>query len=200
MKLATSHRVFGPESRDGRKIPGQKTFLADATFISGEASHVQVGLQSGSKSFPVEAWLTEDVERLRSSWRSFSTRNAVILDLIRTQSTADVDQNELSPILDELFQFADLLLSLEIFLLFPEQLALQHEETVLSLKNLIVELGDGCRKLVEISQTDRRFAEFLRGCNRHYSCIQKRNVHGNPRIVVYVVVAITILLPVRIPT
>lgn len=180
MNSTPPNRVAGERKCGRGSIPCQEALLTDSAFEAGECSERSMRLECGLESLAFETGLAEVLRGTWCSWRTFSGRYGGSLALIRTKAVPDLDEAVFAPVIEGLFQFSNLLQGLQVFLLFPEQLTLESEETVLSLQDLIVELADNCRHLVEIANGHGRLTEISREAQRCCGGTNKRKVHGNP--------------------
>ena len=191
---ATPARRSGLRSGDIGFFLEQKAFLAYSAFKAGADTHVVGRLERGLETLALKTGLAEV---LRITWRSrgpFGSRYCGFLALVRTKAVSDLNKAVFAAVIKGLFHFSNLLQGLEMFLLFSEQLTLERKEIVLSLENLIIQLTDNCRHLVEVANGHGRFTKIAREAEGCRSSTNKRKIHGIPAIVVSLVVATTILL------
>ena len=110
----------------------------------------------------IEARLAEVVQRLRSSWLSGPALLWHQVHPIHELALTDVEKRVALTLRLGFFQFSQFLAGFEVLLLQLEQLGLVHEELLLSLEELAIDLSDSSRLAVEIAEVHGRLRELLR--------------------------------------
>lgn len=143
-------------------LPGEELALADATPPIDRAIP---GVSLEHRLDPlIEARLADVVRRLRATWINHISGFWGDIHPIHKDAVSNIDQRVATALRQGFFQFSQLLCGLELLLLQSKQLGVVTEQSVLSLEQLLVELGNNRCHLVEVSNADRGLPEVFSSC------------------------------------
>lgn len=144
----------------GLDFPGREALLANRA-VKGDSPIKAAPLQHRLGSDSIETALAEVMHRFRPLWISFGTDFYAALQPINKDSFREFDQGISNALIGGLFEFTGLLLTVGELLLKSQQLEVVREESALGLEQLVVELGNDWRDLVEISDAKRGRSQVL---------------------------------------
>lgn len=150
---------------------------ADPLLFSTNELSQNAGLQDHLSPI-VEARLTDVVRRLRCAWIAGPALLWHDICAIRELVGSDLDKRVAATVEDGFFEFSQFLAGLEVFVLKLEQLRVVGEQPLLSLEQLRVEVHNGPRKLIEISNAQRGLSELLGSSDRSGDGADLGVVHG----------------------